>query len=149
MIAHAGTIFNHEGVPMQLGATLLFENGKRGHFQCGFDRALTQTFQIAGTLGTLRVDDFVIPFNPNEAEYLQTSNHGFCDDDTWDCTIRKRHVIHSEQPQEVLMWEEMATCVRILKSGGQRNDFWTHIADTTQQVINRVMESVNEKKSRI
>jgi hypothetical protein len=33
--AHPGAAFNAEGVPMHVGATLLFPGGRRGSFECG------------------------------------------------------------------------------------------------------------------
>ena len=33
--AHAGAVFNESGVPLHIGATLLFPGGRRGHFECG------------------------------------------------------------------------------------------------------------------
>lgn len=104
--AHAGAEFSSAGVPISIGATLLFSDGRRGHFQCGgcwpalccglgslcwawhaaqrrswraesvhpsaacacpcpcfagFDRALVQTLEVAGTEGTISLCDFVIP----------------------------------------------------------------------------------------
>ena len=37
--AHAGAEFSSAGVPISVGATLLFSGGRRGHFQCGGWRA--------------------------------------------------------------------------------------------------------------
>jgi hypothetical protein len=33
--AHAGAAFSEDGVPLHLGATLLFPGGRRGNFECG------------------------------------------------------------------------------------------------------------------
>ena len=32
--------------------------------------------QVAGTHGTVRLDDFVIPYRPDKASFLVTNNHG-------------------------------------------------------------------------
>lgn len=37
--------------------------------------------QVAGTHGTVRLDDFVIPYRPDKASFLVTNNHGFTDQD--------------------------------------------------------------------
>ena len=37
----------------------------------------TCLLQIAGTHGTVRLDDFVIPYRPDKASFLVTNNHGF------------------------------------------------------------------------
>jgi len=34
---------------------------------------------VAGTHGTVRLDDFVIPYRPDKASFLVTNNHGFTD----------------------------------------------------------------------
>ena len=34
---------------------------------------------MAGTHGTVRLDDFVIPYRPDKASFLVTNNHGFTD----------------------------------------------------------------------
>lgn len=59
--AHAGAVFNAAGVPLHVGATLLFPCGGRAHFECGFDRALVQRLEVGGAAGTLQLADFVIP----------------------------------------------------------------------------------------
>ena len=35
--------------------------------------------QVAGTHGTVRLDDFVVPYRPDKASFLVTNNHGFTD----------------------------------------------------------------------
>jgi hypothetical protein len=39
----------------------------------GFDRAFTQSLEVAGTLGTLRTDDFVIPRDEHKCRWLSTT----------------------------------------------------------------------------
>lgn len=51
--AHAGAAFNAAGVPLHIGATLLFPCGGRAHFECGFDRALVQRLEVGGWVGGL------------------------------------------------------------------------------------------------
>lgn len=48
MTAHAGAVLSEDGIPLHLGATLVFPGGRRGHFECGFDRALVQWLEVGG-----------------------------------------------------------------------------------------------------
>lgn len=146
---HSGATFNGQGVPTQLGATLLFEGGRRGHFHCGFDKALTQTLLIAGTNGTLRLDDFVIPFSAQEASYIQTRDHHLSKDDLWDATVRETFSVPTDKSQETLMWEEMASCIRKLKVGGKPNTYWIKIAELNQQVVNDVHSLLDTKLAKM
>ena len=43
----AGPIFNAEGVLMHGGATLVWDDGRRGSFDVSFRRCLTQYMQVA------------------------------------------------------------------------------------------------------
>jgi predicted dehydrogenase len=120
-----------------MGGELLFEGGRRGHFECGFDRALTQYLEIAGTEGTLRLDDFVIPAAEAQSEYVQTRLHGLRDIDTWDGTQRELKVVHMPAPQEVHMWEAFAACAR----AGAPDPEWPRQAALTQKVLCAVLDS--------
>lgn len=84
----AGAVFNAEGVPLHIGATLVFPGGRRGHFECGFDRALTQYLEVAGTQGTVRLDDFAIPASEAQCCFIRTRNHRLAKGDCEDATER-------------------------------------------------------------
>jgi hypothetical protein len=142
--AHQGTVFNDAGVPMHIGATLLFSGDRRGLFRCGFDTALTQTLEVAGTVGTIRVDDFVIPFNELKADFIRTREHGLVELDTRDATIRDVFTVHLDKPQEVSMWETMACCVRRIQAGQAPNRHWPRIAESTQRVVSAVEISARQ-----
>ena len=74
---------------MHIGATLVFPGGRRGHFECGFDRALTQYLEVAGTQGTVRLDDFVIPASEARCSFTRTRNHRLAKVDCEDATERE------------------------------------------------------------
>ena len=42
----AGPLYNTEGVLLHLGATIIWQDGRRANFQCGFDQALTQYLEV-------------------------------------------------------------------------------------------------------
>ncbi|EFN51255.1 hypothetical protein CHLNCDRAFT_141286 [Chlorella variabilis] len=142
--AHAGAAFNEEGVPLHIGATLLFSGGRRGHFECGFDRALTQSLEVAGTLGTIQLNDFVIPRSVKQSSFVVTGEHGLRDCDTWDATRRDEVVVHLAKPQEVCMWERFGGLVQHIQSGGQPDAFWPRITELTQRVLFAVERSARE-----
>lgn len=139
--AHPGGIFTAEGVPIALGATLIFPGDRRGIFTCSFDRALTQKLEVGGTDGTLVVDDFVLPRNTRCAEFVVTRDHGLKDNDTWDATQKDVHVVHHTLPQEALMWVNFAECVKKVKAVGRVDGSWPRIAGLTQKVVSAVAES--------
>ena len=97
--AHAGATFTADGVPMHVGATLLFPGGRRGHFECGFDRIFTQTLEVAGTLGTLRCDDFVLPRSPDKCSFVMTHKHSLTPVDYYDVTQRDEVTVTTPKRQ--------------------------------------------------
>lgn len=42
----AGPLYNNEGVLLHVGATIIWSDGRRANFQCGFDQALTQYLEV-------------------------------------------------------------------------------------------------------
>lgn len=136
--AYPGCVTNSEGVPIVVGGTLLFKEGRRGNFRCSFDTALTQRLEICGSSGTILVDDFVIPRSETKAEFVVTREHRLGDLDTWDATIKDTHTVHAEKPQEVSMWEGFARCIKNAESG----QHWTDVAALTQKVVCLVADSM-------
>ena len=41
-----GPLYNNEGVLLHVGATIIWSDGRRANFQCGFDQALTQYLEV-------------------------------------------------------------------------------------------------------
>ncbi|GAB4819461.1 hypothetical protein N2152v2_006507 [Parachlorella kessleri] len=141
VFAHGGATFNDEGVPMHIGGTLLYSDGRRGNFECGFDRALTQYLEVAGTTGTIRLDDFVIPREERKCGFTVTGNHGLREMDTYDGTEREEKIIFLERPQECYLWETFAACAEGIKAGSVADEWWPTIAALTQKVCCAVLES--------
>ncbi len=46
-ICCAGPLYNNEGVLLHIGATIIWSDGRRANFQCGFDQALTQYLEVS------------------------------------------------------------------------------------------------------
>ncbi|DBB02453.1 hypothetical protein WJX82_006460 [Trebouxia sp. C0006] len=142
--AHAGPLYNKEGVLLHVGATIIWSDGRRANFQCGFDQALTQYLEVAGTHGTVRLDDFVIPYRPDKASFLVTNNHGFTDLDLAVKTETEERVVSLDVPQEVRMWEDFADCSKAIKDGGKPEKHWPTIAMLTQKVVCAVEQSASD-----
>jgi len=47
VLLSAGPLFNNEGVLLHVGATIIWSDGRRANFQCGFDQALTQYLEVS------------------------------------------------------------------------------------------------------
>jgi hypothetical protein len=89
----AGPVFNADGVPIHMGAELLFPGGRRGHFECGFDRVLTQYLEVAGTVGSILLHDFTIPRDELVNSFVVTARHGLAKLDLTDVTVRSEHIV--------------------------------------------------------
>lgn len=139
--AHPGARFNGEGVSVSMGATLLFSGDRRAIFECGFDRALCQKLEIGGSLGTITLNDFIIPRDEEKAEFIVTKNHGFGYMDTVDATEYDRVDVRNNVPQETKLFEEFAHCICAIRDGHGPNSHWTRISHLTQKVVCAILES--------
>jgi len=66
-------------VPVDLSAELLFENGVSAGFSCSFTTALQQWAIISGTVGQLKVPDFVLPSAGAEVGFDVVESRGVGD----------------------------------------------------------------------
>lgn len=139
--AYPGFIKNNEGVPISVGGTLIFKDGRRGNFRCSFDTALTQHLEICGSKGTILIDDFVIPRSETKAEFVVTRDHRLGELDTWDATVRDTHAVQTHKPQEVIMWEGFARSIQSVDEESGRH--WAQVAALTQKVVCLIADSMN------
>lgn len=142
--AHPGAVFTPDGIPLHIGAELLFPGGRRGHFECGFDRALSQRLDVGGTLGTIRLDDFVVPRNETKSSFIVTSAHCLKFEETYDATQQDEVVVTLPKPQEALMWETFCGLVERVKAGGEPDPFWPRATELTQRILFAVERSALE-----
>ncbi len=70
------------------------------------NKLLTLVTQVAGTHGTVRLDDFVIPYRPDKASFLVTNNHGFTDLDLG---------VKTETEERVVCTHMQPGCKRMVK----------------------------------
>ncbi|KAK9815377.1 hypothetical protein WJX72_002475 [[Myrmecia] bisecta] len=140
--AHPAPAYNQNEVLIHVGATLIWKDGRRACFECGFDRAFTQLVEVGGTRGLLQLDDFVIPHSEDKASFMTSHGTGLADLDTRVVGQQQDVTVVLPRPQETLMWEAFADCVRTVKAGGKPNQHWVDIAAQTQEVLCAIADSV-------
>ncbi|MGL5094510.1 MAG: Gfo/Idh/MocA family protein, partial [Planctomycetia bacterium] len=59
----------HQGVDMNLSAMLWYDDERTASFDCGFDTAPRQWFEVAGVSGTIVCDDFVLPKSEEKSRF--------------------------------------------------------------------------------
>lgn len=132
-------------VPTEFSGELLFEGGASAGFYCSFVTELEQWARVSGTVGSLRADDFVLPFSGSELSFevhrASFRVHG-CDFDMKPETRRIAVAEHSHGKagaQEVNLFSNFAAAVR----SGRLNEHWPEVALKTQQVLNACLDSAN------
>ncbi|KFK45124.1 hypothetical protein AALP_AA1G347200 [Arabis alpina] len=131
--ALSGPVLNDAGIVLSCGALLSWEEGVTATIYCSFLANLTMEITAIGTKGTLRVHDFVIPFQETEASF--TTSTGTCVND---------HKVMTELPQEACMVIEFARLVGEIKNKGTKPDgFWLSISRKTQLLVDAVKESID------
>lgn len=108
VVASYEPVLNKDGVILDCGASLYWEDGKVATFHCSFLANLTMDITAIGTRGTLHVHDFVIPYHEKEASFLAGTETGFNDLVTgWDKQPSK-NTVTTDLPQEALLVKEFA-----------------------------------------
>ncbi len=130
-------------VPAEFSAELLFADGLTSSFYCSFLTETEQWANVSGTLGYLRVPDFVLPFSGTQIAF-ETGNPEFevhgCDfkmqphHRRW--TVREHSHGHPTA-QESRLFRNFAQPVR----SGNLNPLWPEMALKTQQVMQACLES--------
>jgi predicted dehydrogenase len=130
-------------VPTEFSGELLFEGGVSAGFYCSFVTELEQWAKVSGTAGSLRVEDFVLPFSGNEISF-ELHRAAFrvrgCDFDMQPETRRIAVAEHShgyEDAQEANLFRNFAAAVR----SGRLNEEWPEFALKTQRVVNACLDS--------
>lgn len=76
-------------------------------------------------LGTLKVDDLVIPFaEQQEQRFYHTWDHYMDPMMKYHTFKRQEHVISIDKPQEVYMWENFGKLVNHCRAGGKPDMRW-------------------------
>ncbi|XP_022772387.1 uncharacterized oxidoreductase At4g09670-like [Durio zibethinus] len=140
-----GPVVNEEGLILDCGASLHWEDGKTATFNCSFLSNLTMNITAIGTFGTLHLTDFIIPYQEHEASYTTSSKARYNELGTGWVPIPSEHNVNVDLPQEACMVREFAGLVgNIKKNGAQPDNKWPTISRKTQLVVDAVNASVEK-----
>ncbi|ESQ28625.1 hypothetical protein EUTSA_v10018750mg [Eutrema salsugineum] len=150
--AFPGTFRNKLGVNLSCGASMTWEEDKRtATIYCSYLANLTMEITAIGTKGTLRVHDFVIPFQETEASFTTCTN-AWINKPAATAWVNPpaEHTVKTELPQEACMVSEFARLVGEIKNKGAKPDlFWPSISRKTQLVVDAVKESIDNNYQQI
>eukprot|EP01060_Flectonema_neradi_P017383 TRINITY_DN2427_c0_g1_i1.p1 TRINITY_DN2427_c0_g1~~TRINITY_DN2427_c0_g1_i1.p1 ORF type:complete len:368 (+),score=82.25 TRINITY_DN2427_c0_g1_i1:39-1106(+) len=136
------------GATYQVAGTLEFSDGRIGQFDAGYGLPLRQYFEISGSEGMLRVDDFVNPpamspssfIGPSTAKpesfWLMTDSSG-----VWVTNAGQQSVVPDvKDVHEVEMFRNFVESVK----SKTPNERWKTSCIKTQIVIDALLQSVRE-----
>ncbi|MBA0808707.1 hypothetical protein Gohar_024422, partial [Gossypium harknessii] len=143
--AFRNPVLNEAGVLLECGASLLWADGKIATFHCSFLSNLTMNLTAIGTLGTLHLTDFIIPYQEHQASYTTSTKPGFNELVTGWVQLPSEHTVTVDLPQEACMVREFASLVaNIKKNGAQPDKKWPTISRKTQLVLDAVKASMEK-----
>jgi predicted dehydrogenase len=114
-------------VPLRFSGELLYEGWSAG-FTCSFDTALQQWAHVDGSLGGIRIDDFVVPATGEHAGFWTRGTPSFAADDLGDPHVNG---------QATRLYRHFAELVR----SGRPDPLWPDIAWRTQVVMEACLRS--------
>ncbi|XP_061373368.1 uncharacterized oxidoreductase At4g09670-like [Gastrolobium bilobum] len=136
--------YNKAGVILACEASLLWDDDKVATFYCSFLSDMSMDITAMGTKGSLRVHDYVIPNQENEALFSTSSNSYFVELAKGWAPKPIEHTIHTDLPQEALMVREFAHLVGAIKFKNSKHESkWPTISRKTQVVIDAVKASID------
>jgi len=142
-VASYEPVLNKDGVILECGASLYWEDGKVATFHCSFLANLTMDITAIGTRGTLHVHDFIIPYHEKEASFLAGTETNFDDLVTGWAKQPIKHTINTDLPQEALLVREFARLVAEIKFKNSKPEKkWPTISRKTQLVLDAVKASI-------
>ncbi|XP_058740926.1 uncharacterized oxidoreductase At4g09670-like [Vicia villosa] len=144
VIASHKPVLNKDGVILDCGASLYWEDGRVATFHCSFLANLTMDITAMGTKGTLHVHDFIIPYEEKEASYYVGTESSF--DDLVTCWARQpsKCTVKTDLPQEALLVKEFARLVGEIKYRNAKPEKkWGVISRKTQLVLDAVKASIH------
>ncbi|KAK9713137.1 hypothetical protein RND81_06G005800 [Saponaria officinalis] len=137
-------VYNNAGVIMSCGASLLWENGAVATFHCSNLAHLTMDIAAVGTNGSLKVTDFVIPYEEKSASLSILSNSNFNEISLGWTGKPIEQVVKTELPQEVLLMKEFSTLVDGIKNHRLSPEKkWPTITRKTQLIIDAIVASIS------
>ena len=151
MLRGAARSNSPDKVPMEFSGELFYENGVTASYYCSFVTGNQQWAHVCGTEGSLRLDDFVVPFYGAEVKYTVSnteSNQHVCDFnmEEHDRTVAVKEYGGSHPTaQETNLFRNFADLVL----SGQTDPKWGEIALKTQQVVMACIESSKQDSARV
>ena len=151
MLQGAARSDSPDQVPMEFSGEMFYENGVNASYYCSFMTGNQQWAHICGTDGTVRLDDFVVPFYGSEVKYTVSnteSNQHVCDFnmEQHDRTVAV-HEYGGSHPtsQEMGLFRNFGDLVL----GGTPDPKWSEIVLKTQQVLMSCIESSKQDGARV
>ena len=151
MIRGAARGDSPDQVPVEFSGELFYENDVTASYYCSFITANQQWAHVCGTDGTLRVDDFVVPFFGSEAKYTVSnteSNQHVCDfnmEQRDRIVSVKEHANAHPTAQEANLFRNFGDLVL----SGETDPKWGEITLQTQKVMMACLESAKQDGARV
>jgi predicted dehydrogenase len=130
-------------VPTEFSGELLFDGDVSASFYCSFLTEHQQWAHLSGTQGSLRVDDFVLPYYGNELKFTVSNPVFDCDVCDFHMERHERQVVVEEyanshkSSQETKLFRKFSD----LALSGTPDSHWPEIALQTQRVMMACVES--------
>ncbi len=151
MLQGAARSDSPDQVPMEFSGEMFYENGVNASYYCSFMTGNQQWAHICGTDGTVRLDDFVVPFYGPEVKYTVSnteSNQHVCDFnmEQHDRTVAV-HEYGGSHPtsQEMGLFRNFGDLVL----SGAPDPKWSEIVLKTQKVLMACIESSKQDGARV
>eukprot|EP01018_Ginkgo_biloba_P037834 Gb_11250 [translate_table: standard] len=140
-----GAVFNEAGVIMACGCHFFWKDGRVSTYHCSYFSDMSMDLAVHGTKGTLRLHDFVIPYEENSASFTFSSGVKFAGIQTGWEPRPSEHLITAKLPQEALMVQELARLVKDIRDYGGKPDLqWPSITRKTQMLLNAINTSIRQ-----
>jgi len=151
MLRGAARADSPDKVPMEFSGELFFDNEVTASFYCSFLTGNQQWAHVCGTDGTIRLDDFVVPFYGSDVKYTVSnteSNQHVCDFnmERHDRVVSVREYGGSHPTaQETGLFRNFGELVL----SGQPDPKWGEIALKTQQVLMACIDSSKQNGAHV
>lgn len=136
ILSQRGNRLSPAAAPTDFSGELIFDDATSAGFYCSFLAESQNWVQVGGAKGSLRVPDFVHPFNVHEPafEVNKVEQRVKC------CDCAGPHTDSRVMAQDSLMFRNFATQV----ASGKLNEDWPMWALKTQQVMDACFESARK-----
>ena len=151
MIRGAARGDSPDQVPVEFSGELFYENDVTASYYCSFITANQQWAHVCGTEGTVRLDDFVVPFFGSDVKYTVSnteSNQHVCDfnmEQRERIVSVKEHANAHPTAQETNLFRTFGDLVL----SGTPDPKWGEITQQTQQVMMACLESAKQDGARV